>query len=194
MIFSLSQIIALLLQYKYLVLFPVAIVEGPIVTVLAGFLASQNYLNIFVSFGLIVVADLIGDSMFYAIGRWGGQTFIQRWGRYIGLHPERVAQVEAHFTKHSGKTLLVGKLSHFVGFAFLAAAGLARMPFSRFIWFNLLGTIPKSLLLILIGFYFGQSYAEFNKYLSYTTLIFIGISAFLIILYVVMIKFIKKWL
>jgi membrane protein DedA with SNARE-associated domain len=46
-----------------LLLFPLAVVEGPIVTVIAAYLASLGYLNIFAVFAVVVAADLVGDSI-----------------------------------------------------------------------------------------------------------------------------------
>ena len=192
MFFTFAQIIAWLTQYKYIVLLPVSIVEGPIVTILGGFLSSQGYLNIFAVYALVILGDLIGDSMYYAAGRFGGKPFINRWGRYIGIKPHNIEKLERHFEKHSGKTMIIGKLSHAIGSVFLAAAGLVKMPFGRFLWFNFIATVPKSLVWLLVGFYFGQAYAEFGQVLNYAAFGFAALSFFLIIAYWLMIKFIKK--
>ncbi|MFH0776166.1 MAG: DedA family protein [Patescibacteria group bacterium] len=167
---SFQQIIFLLNTYKYFFLFPVVVIEGPIVTVIAGFLASLGHLNLGIAYAVVIAGDLVGDSMYYAIGYYGGRSFIQRWGRFFGVTVERVKQLERHFAKHSGKTLVIGKLSHAVGIVVLFAAGIAKVPFWKYIWYNFLPTLPKSLILILIGFYFGETYGKINSYLDYTAL------------------------
>jgi len=43
---SFQHFIQLLLTYKYLILFPMALIEGPIITIIAGFIASLGYLNL----------------------------------------------------------------------------------------------------------------------------------------------------
>ncbi len=170
MIFPFTQIIAWLTAYKYFFLFPVAVIEGPIVTVIAGFLSSLGHLNIFIAYIVIVVADIIGDAMYYAFGYYGRQKFIERWGHYLGITMERVERLEKHFSKHTGKTLIIGKLSHTIGGVVLVAAGMAKVPFWKFIWYNFIPTLPKSLVLLLIGFYFGATYAKINNYLDYTVI------------------------
>jgi len=97
----LQQIILLLTAHKYLFLFPVVVVEGPIITVIAGFLSSLGFLNIFIAYAVIVVGDIVGDIMFYAIGYYGRQKFVNRWGRFLGITSERVERLEKHFEKHS---------------------------------------------------------------------------------------------
>jgi membrane protein DedA with SNARE-associated domain len=186
---SFQQIILLLTTYKYFFLFPVAVVEGPIITVIAGFLSSLGHLNIFIAYGVIVVGDIVGDSMYYALGYYGRQRFIERWGRFLGITMERVERLEKHFKKHSGKTILFGKWTHSVGFAILIVAGMIRMPFKRFIWFNFFGSLPKLLVFFIIGYYFGQAYQQIDKYFTYATLSVF----FVIILMVGIYLFVKKF-
>lgn len=142
----LQQIIFLLTAHKYLFLFPVVVVEGPIITVIAGFLSSLGPLNIFIAYAVVVVGDIVGDIMYYALGYYGRQRFINRWGRFLGITLERVERLEKHFEKHSGRTLIIGKLSHGVGAVVLVAAGIARVPFRKFVWYNFIPSLPKSLL------------------------------------------------
>jgi len=63
----------------------------------------------------------------------------------------------------------------------LIAAGMARMPLLEFIWFNVVATLPKSLILLLIGFYFGQAYATFDKFFTFAG----WAAAVLVMLYVI---------
>jgi membrane protein DedA with SNARE-associated domain len=165
MMFSLSvaEATTVLAQYGYLALFPLVVLEGPIVSVLAGFLASLGIFNFFLLFFVVVAGDVTGDLAHYAIGRWGRKKFIDRWGKYLGLTNERVLQVEKHFEKHQAKTLLLGKISHGIGGIPLVAAGVARMPLGEFFLINLVATLPKSLALLLLGYFFGRAAARINS-------------------------------
>ena len=174
--FSIAQLTLEIIKYKYLILFPVVVLEGPIVSIIAGFLASLSYLNLPIAYIVIVIADISGDCGYYSLGYWGREKFIEKWGRYVGAGKDRVDRLEKHFANNAGKTLLLGKISHGVGGAFLVAAGVAKMPFQKFLWFNFVATIPKSLLLILIGFYFGQAISKINSSLELISAISIGIA------------------
>lgn len=185
MIFSLTQVMQWLLHYKYFVLFPVMVVEGPMITVIAGFLSSLGYLNIFVVYVVVVIGDLVGDSIYYAGGRWGRKRFVRRWGRYVGIRMERIMQLQEYFAKHKAKTLIVAKLSHAIGAPVLVAAGVANVPYWQFVGINFLAALPKSLVLLLIGFYFGKGYAKISEYLDYTALGTVALAALLIMLYLI---------
>jgi len=192
MIFSLDQIIGWLLVYKYVILFPVMVIEGPIITIIAGFLSSLDFLNIFIVFPVIAIADLTGDFIYYAIGRWGREKFIDKWGHYLGIDKQRVEKLEDHFEKHRKKTLIFGKLSHAFGAPILVAAGIVKIPLGQFMWFNFLATVPKSLIFLTIGYYFGQAYVRLNKYLDYLSITLIVLAVLTIIIYYCYNRFKKK--
>lgn len=192
MTFSLAHIIQWLIGYKYFVLFPIAVAEGPIVTILAGFLASQGKLGFFTAYIVIVSGDLVGDSIYYAIGRFARRSAIERWGYYVGITPEKIERLTKHFQNNSGKTFLIGKITNVLGVIILVAAGLVKMPFKKFSLYNIVITLPKSLMLLLIGFYFGQAYVRINKYLNSTALAILVIIVLFILIYVVSRVFAKR--
>ncbi len=192
MFLDLNNVVSWLLAYRYAILFPILIVEGPIITIIAGFLSSQGIFNIWVVYGVAIIGDVAGDIIYYAIGRWGGRSLIERWGRFFGLGIEKINNLEKHFADHSGKTLIFGKLSHAIGAPILAAAGVVKMPFNKFVWINFWATLPKSLLLLIIGYYFGEAYKQINQYLNYTTAWILAIIILLIALYYLMVKIGRK--
>ncbi len=193
MLFNLNTIIVWLFHYRYVVLFPLVVIEGPIVTIIAGFLSSIRQMNFFLAYTLVVIADVAADSLYYALGHWGRKKFIERWGRYIGLHLKHVERIERHFNLHTGKTLIIGKLSHVVGAPILVAAGLANVPFKNFLTFDFLATLPKSLVLLIVGFYFGKAYVKMNSIINYAGLAGSALFIIFILLYVIMIKAVKKY-
>ena len=182
----LEHIILLLTAYKYLFLFPIVVVEGPIITVIAGFLSSIGIFNIFIAFAVVVVGDIVGDVAYFALGYYGRQRFVTRWGRFLGITLERLEQLEKHFEKHSGKTLLIGKLSQGIGGAVLVAAGMAKVPLRKLVLYDFLPTLPKSIILLLIGYYAGESYVKISSYFDYAAIGTIVASVIFIVVYFMM--------
>jgi membrane protein DedA with SNARE-associated domain len=174
---SLDTIFHWVSTYHYVILLPIAIIEGPIISVIAGFLVSLHQLNLWAAFGILVLGDAIGDVGLYSLGRWGKKSVIDRWGPRLGLTPKRMEKIEALFKKHAKKTLLFGKWGHAFGFPILVTAGAAKEPFGEFITVSLAGTIPKTLFLLLIGFYFGASYTLIDKYFTYAILGIVAVVA-----------------
>ena len=174
---GLDSIVSILQAHGLFILLPLAIVEGPIVTVIGAFLASQGYLSLVAVYLIVVAADLIGDGLFYAVGRYGKALLLDRWGHYVGVTPERLVRLEHHFDHHGGKTLLIAKATHSLGFAILLAAGASRMQFGPFIWYNVVGTLPKSLFFLLVGYLLGYAYLQIDSYIVGYSLLVVAVAA-----------------
>ncbi len=169
-----DQIIEVVRAHGLMFLFPVAVLEGPIVTVIAAWLARAGYFDVFAVYGVCVLADLVGDVMLYALGR-RGPHLPERWRRRLGLGGDRLQKLEAHFRDRGPGTLLFGKVTHSAGFAVLLAAGASRMPFGRFLLYNVLATLPKVLLFVLIGYSFGAAYAAIDTYIFRASLVLMAL-------------------
>src|SRR6185312_6958785 len=90
-----------LIQYKYQVIFPIAIVEGPIITLIAGFLISLGYLSWFPTLILVFFGDMISDSFFYLVGKYG-RKYAERI-KFLKLSEERMLRLENHYQNHPCK-------------------------------------------------------------------------------------------
>jgi membrane protein DedA with SNARE-associated domain len=188
---SLSSILSLLLEYKYAILFPALIIEGPMTTVIAAFLASRaggNVLNIVWVFYIVVAADLVGDAFYYFVGRFGKQLISKNWNDRLGFTNTNLLKFENYFKRHGPKTLVLAKITHGIGWAAMVGAGAARMPFGKFITVSSLVTIPKSLVLLALGYYYGKSYEAVSEYISTTGFILLTIILIFLIFYFFRIK------
>lgn len=192
MIFSLDQITELIVLWKYFFVFIAAIIEGPIATVISGFLSSQGIMNAAAVYFCVVLGDLTADSLYYALGRWGKRGAINKWGKYIGLSMKKITAMESHFAKHGGKTVVTGKLAHGIGIVILAAAGASQMPYKKFLLFSLIGVFPQSLILLLIGYYFGHAYNRIGSYLDYYAILVVVVVIILIGVYFLIRRYSRK--
>lgn len=90
-----------------------------------------------------------------------------------------VEKLKVFFHRHIGKTLLLGKTTQAIEGAFLVAADAVNVPYRTFLFFNTIGTLPKSLILLLYGYYFGKEYARVSDILDYiglaTIVLFVGV-------------------
>lgn len=174
-----NQIFGLLFTYSYLVLFPLVVIEGPVVTIIAGFLVSLGFMDFIPAYFTIMAGDLTGDVLYYSAGRWWLNKTYKGVIRFLGINMRFVRKLEISIKKNKGPYLFFGKLSHAIGGVILFAAGSAEIPLKEFVWFNFLATIPKSLILLAVGYYFGSTVSNFRKYLDFTVL---GLFVFTLIL------------
>ncbi|MFA6300804.1 MAG: VTT domain-containing protein [Candidatus Paceibacterota bacterium] len=179
-------IVQLLLTYKYLILIPLAIAEGPIVSVIAGFLATLGVFNIFVVYLIMVSGDIIGDAIFYYIGYSGKNLF-----RYFKINEEKIEKTKLYFEKNHNKAIAGSKILWGVGTAGLIAAGALHVPYKRYFKTCALYSLAQSFIMILLGIFFGQAYITIGKYFNYYAST-VSIFAVAIIVYLIFIKIYKK--
>ena len=180
---SLDAVLAFVQAEGLWVLAPFAVMEGPIVTVIAAYLAKLGYLNVIAVYLVCVAGDLIGDTLLYTTGRFGTAALPERVARWLGLTEARQIALTDHFATKGGRTLLFGKWTHSAGMPILIAAGMARMGFVRFLGFNLLGTLPKTLLFVLIGYFLGAGYKMIDLYVYRGSEIMLGLAILITIGY-----------
>lgn len=161
-----NQTIALLLAYKYYILLPLSIIEGPIITVIAGFLASTHLINAFVVYGVVILGDLIGDTLLYSLGRWSGAK-VTKYGKYLGVTEERLVYAKDYFANHHRKAVITSKLVHGIGVSGLVTAGVLRIPYGRYMRTCLLISLAQSAVFLAIGYLFGSAYMKIGQYLDY---------------------------
>lgn len=147
---------ALMQDYGLIIIAPVALLEGPVVSVISGYLAKAGLIDWPQAFSVLVLADVLGDCIVYVIGRRGRARVALPWLAACGVTQRRLARVLRAFRTKGGRILVIGKLTHSAGFAVLLAAGMARMPFLRFMALNMLATLPKVAVFMGLGWWFGQ--------------------------------------
>jgi membrane protein DedA with SNARE-associated domain len=165
-----AAIFRLLFTYSYLILFPLVVVEGPVVTIIAGFLVSLGFMDFIPTYLTVVSGDLAGDFLYYSAGRWWLNKTYKGVLKFFNINLKFIHKIEEALKKNKGPFLFFGKLSHAIGGVILFAAGSAEIPVGDFLWFNFLATLPKSLILILVGYYFGSTVSNFKRYVDITVL------------------------
>jgi len=162
------QLFRFIIRYKYAIIFPIATLEGPIITLVSGFLISLGILSFIPTFLVVFAGDLISDSFYYSLGA-RGRKFVERI-KFLHLSPARLEKVEKHFEKHPGKTFLVSKASYGVGSLFLVAAGISKMTYQKFLEYITPMNAARSAILLLIGYYLGKTVRYSGTYLGYYTI------------------------
>ena len=181
MFISPSEAMIILEHYKYWLIFPIAVFEGPIIIIISGFLVSLGYLNVIVAYVVLVVADMIGDSLYYLLGKsWRKSLRVKKYTKFLGYDEKSEAFLEEHFRKHKG-----------VGGAVQISSGIANVSYFDFIWFSFVGTSIKVFALMIVGYYLGSSYIKIDSVLDRVALVVVSIS-FLLIAYVFINKYAKN--
>jgi membrane protein DedA with SNARE-associated domain len=131
-----------------------------------GVLASQGHYDIKAVIAVAAVAAIVGDNLgYWLIGRWGGRALFRRW-KWLDAYAERVLpRAERLMERHGGKTVFFGRFITVLRYSAAWIAGLGRMPWWRFLFWNALGGIVWATGVGLIAYYGGQAAVNaFHKY------------------------------
>ena len=157
-----------------------------------GVLASQGHYPIEEVIAVAAVAAIVGDNLGYAlIGRLGGRRLFERT-RVGRRYAERfLPQAERLMAKHGGKVVFFGRFVSVLRFTAAWAAGIARMPWWRFLFWNAAGGICWATAVGLVAYYGGAAAADaIERYGIYAA---VGIAVALLIIFFVT-HYGKKWL
>jgi membrane-associated protein len=181
----LEHILLLLSEYRYLLLFPLAIVEGPILAILAGFLCINKFLNPFIVYPIIVLGDMTGDSICYMFGRFGVPGFLKSIFEKLGVKPEKIHSVRSYFDANPNKTISLSKITLGIGFAGIYLAGITKIPYKKFIGICFVTSLLQYIVYLGIGLLFGNAYKQISHYLDLATALIITFASAILILYIV---------
>lgn len=175
----------LISNISYVFVFVGAVIEGETVLLLSSFAASLGYLNIWAVLGLVFLGEVIADACWYWVGRLAKDNVLHRIERWFKVSPALLARLEHYFEHHSAKILIGFKFVVGLRLATLIAAGLARMPFRKFLALNIFSIGLWTLLFGGIGFFFGENYKRISATFEQVGIVFLLLIVGLVILEIV---------
>ncbi|MBF0448360.1 MAG: DedA family protein [Magnetococcales bacterium] len=143
-----------LLDYGYWVLFIVTFLEGETILLVAAYLASQGYLNIWLTTGVAAGGTFLGDQVYFWIGRRYGKEWLKerkkRWRKRVSRVLRMVRKWDAWFILSYRFFYGIRNVSSF-------AMGISKIQFWRFMVLNLLASLIWAAIFASAGFYFGKT-------------------------------------
>ncbi len=130
----------------------------------AGFLASQDILNIWILIPLLFIAAVLGDAVGYTFGKRMGPKIFTR-EKSLFFHPSHVEKTRAFFEKHGVKTIVLARFFPAVRTFAPIMAGVGGMKYSTFAKYNVIGALLWSVGLTLGGYLFGNIIPDADKYI-----------------------------
>ena len=155
---SVDFITQIILEYRYWILIPLSLIEGPVVAFVAGTLAAVGYFNMYFLAVLFFVRDVGLDGVYYAMGHFGAKTvFVKRMLTKIGVTPDHLEQVRILWEKKPFWTMFIVKLSYGIASAFIVVAGTVRMPLGTFFKYGSIVAVLQYGTLLFLGYFLGAS-------------------------------------
>jgi membrane protein DedA with SNARE-associated domain len=149
--------------WNYFVLAFLIVLQGPIVTLLAGAASSAGLFRPEFVFLAAVVANLTADVVWYSVGSNGRLDGVLQHDRIFGIKRENIDKIQLSVERHAAKMLLLAKIS--AGFAVpaLIAAGILRIPWRKWFPVVFVGEALWTGTLLLIGFYATETIKQVER-------------------------------
>jgi membrane protein DedA with SNARE-associated domain len=130
---------------------------GETALVLAAVLASQGKLEIWLVILIGVASAITGDNIGYFLGRRFGREFAARPGPLWQQRLRAIRRGDRFFERHGPKAVFLARWIALVRFAAAWLAGINRMRFPLFFFWNALGGISWGVTYGLVGYFAGEA-------------------------------------
>ena len=182
MLFNLQQF---LLSASYLGIFGLLFAEtgllvgfilpGDSLLVTAGILAAAGTLSLPLVITVSVAAAIIGDSVGYELGARVGPRLFRRPKSRL-FNPKNVERAQTYFDRYGARTLVLARFIPVVRTFAPPVAGVAKMPYRRFLTFNALGGALWGAGVPTAAYFLGQLIPNLDRYLLVVIGVVIAIS------------------
>jgi len=171
--------------WTYLILFCIIFFEtgfvimpflpGDSLLFVAGAAAASGILDLPWLFVAIILGAVLGDTVNYWIGNYIGlHVFLERFPTLV--KKEYIDRTYTFYEKYGGATIFVARFVPIVRTFAPFLAGVGSMHYPRFLFYNVLGGIAWTVVVVMAGYYFG-SFTIVKENMSLLIIAVIGVSA-----------------
>lgn len=146
------------------------LIPSELILPLAGSLAARGQLSLLGLLPAAVAGSLLSASLLYGVARWGGEPrigqWLDRWGRWLLLSRDDLARVRGWFERRGHVMVLVGRFTPGLRTLISVPAGLAAMPYPKFLLYTALGSSLWNGSLLLAGWLLGANWPRVQGWLA----------------------------
>lgn len=137
-------------------------------------------LNVWLVFGLLVVAAILGDAVNYAVGHFVGPRVFRAHDRVSFWHRllnrDHLMEAHAFFERHGGKAVILGRFVPIIRTFVPFVAGCGSMSYPQFAFYNITGGLLWVGLCVGGGYFFGsRQFVKDNFEVVIIAIVFISV-------------------
>lgn len=137
------------------------VIPGETAAVLGGVAAARGTVGLTLMLVTVVLAAVVGDSVGYEVGRSMGPRILR--AKMLDRHRDRIDAARDLLARRGSVAVFLGRSVAFLRAVMPALAGVAQMPYRRFLVANAAGGIVWGVATVLLGFLAGNSYERVEK-------------------------------
>jgi membrane-associated protein len=153
---------------------------GDSLLVVAGLFAAKGDLNVFILLSTLFVAAVVGDAAGYLTGFKMGERIFKRQKSLL-FKPGHLQKANEFYEKYGGKTIIIARFVPIVRTFAPIVAGAAKMPYRRFVVFNVIGGFLWVFSMILAGYFLGSTLKsrfgiDLDRHIEWVVIIVVALS------------------
>lgn len=141
----------------------------------AGFLSSTGLIDLKTVMIICFIAAVAGDSLGYYLGKKYGPRIFKKTDSFF-LDRKYIDKTESYFNKYGGETIIIARFIPVVRTIAPVMAGVGKVPYRKFITYNVFGAAIWTLPLPVLGYYFGKIIPDADKIILPVALVIIFVS------------------
>jgi membrane protein DedA with SNARE-associated domain len=150
----------------------------------AGFLIAESRFTFTLVIAASTFGSIVGSLLSYWIGLYGGQPFIERYGRFFLLDRDDLVATERFFKKYGDATIFISRFIPVVRHLISLPAGTGRMNLVRFSIYTIIGAGLWNAFLTVCGFYLRKNWEVVMQYskivdIAVLVILVIGVAVFI---------------
>lgn len=150
------------------------VLPGELAVLLGGVVASSGNASLPVMIIVASVAAIAGDSAGYEVGRHFGPKILA-WPPFHRRFASKVDQANAYLTAKGGRAVFLGRWTSLLRALIPGIAGMARMPYGRFLVFNVAGGVGWASTFVVLGYLVGASWRRVERIAGQASLILLAL-------------------
>ena len=141
----------------------------------AGFLASQDFLNIWALAPLMFLAAVLGDNFGYAFGKKVAPTIFKKEDSFF-FHKDHLERAKIFYEKNGPIAIVLARFLPVVRTFAPILAGAGKMHYPTFFFYNIFGGFLWAIGMTGLGYFLGATIPGVDKYLMPIILVIIIVS------------------
>lgn len=166
-------VINLISEYGYFGMFlgmvleaVIIIIPSEVILATGGILAGRGVFSFWGSFFIGLVGSVFCAVIIYFMGYFGGEPFINKYGKYFFMKSDDIEKSDSWFNKYGLIGALVGRNFPIIRTLISLPIGIMKLSFIKFLIYTIIGSIPWTFVFTYVGYSLGNNWIIINNYIS----------------------------
>jgi membrane protein DedA with SNARE-associated domain len=130
----------------------------------AGFLISRGDFSFVWVMVASTLGSIVGSLISYYMGKYGGNAFVIKYGRFLLLDRYDLERAEAWFEKRGERTIFISRFVPVVRHLISVPAGIGSMDLKKFCLYTIAGAGSWNFILTYAGYLLGENWGQIKHY------------------------------